>query len=103
MIMGWHEPAQDIWLAPLFVLVEATLATGIWFLQKWARTIVVIDLAWLYGRALVGLPITLALCHRHEVHFQNPSLYFDINVLAGLIVLGALLDPDVKHAFGMRF
>jgi hypothetical protein len=94
-IMATH----DIWSAPLFALVDATLGIGIWFLQKWARTIVVIDLAWLYGRALVGLPVVLAA----GGHSQNPSMYFDINIVAGIMMLAALCDPDVKRAFGMRF
>ena len=102
MIMALREPVLDIWLALLFVLVDATLGTGIWFLQKWARTIVVIDLVWLYGRALLGLPATLAF-YRDKVHFQNPSVYFDINIVAGIMILAALCDPDVKRAFGMRF
>jgi hypothetical protein len=99
MISAWREPAHDIWLAPLFVLVDTTLGTGVWFLQKWARTIVVIDLAWLYGRALLGLPLALALYHQDKAHFQNPSVYFDINILAGIFILAALCDPDVKRAF----
>jgi hypothetical protein len=103
MIMAWREPAHDIWLAPIFALADATLGVGIWFLQKWARTLVVIDLAWLYGRALVGLPVTLALYYRDKVHFQNPSVYFDINFVAGIVMLAALCDPDMKRAFGMRF
>jgi hypothetical protein len=101
MIMAWEEPEHDIWLAPLFVLVDATLGTGIWFLQKWARTIVVIDLAWLYGRALVGLPMALAY-HRDKVQFQSPPIYFDVNIAAGLFILAALCDPDVRRAFRVR-
>jgi hypothetical protein len=31
----------------------------------------------------------------------SAALYFDINILAGLAFLRALLDPDVRHAFGM--
>jgi hypothetical protein len=96
-----REPILDIWSAPLFALVDATLGTGIWFLQKWARIIVVIDLAWLYGRALIGLPVAIAL-YRDNVHFQNPSVYFDINFVAGLMILAALCDPYVKQAFGFR-
>ncbi len=99
LIMAWREPAHDIWLAPLFALVDATLGIGIWFLQKWARTIVVIDLAWLFGRAIVGLPMVLAF----GGHSQNPSVYFDINIVAGILMLAALCDPDVKRAFGVRF
>jgi hypothetical protein len=102
MIAALREPAHDIWLVPVFALVDATLCFGIWFLQKWARTIVVIDLAWLYGRALLGLPVTLAF-YRHEAHFQNPSVYFDINIVAGIMILAALCDPDVKRAFDVRF
>jgi len=102
MIMAWKEPAHDIWLALLFTLVDAMLGTGIWFLQRWARTFVVIDLAWLYGRALIGLPVSLYLNYQDRAHFQNPSVYFDINIVAGIFILAALCDPDVKRAFGIR-
>ena len=96
MIMALRDPRLDIWLAPIFILVDVTLGFGIWFLQKWARIIVVIDLAWLYGRALLGLPVALAL----HGHFRNPSVYFDLNIVAGIMILAALYDPDVKRAFG---
>jgi hypothetical protein len=105
MIMAWagaaHDTEYDIWMAPLFAVVDATLGTGIWFLQKWARTIVVVDLAWLYGRALLGLPIALAFysSHKDKVHPANLSVYFGINILAGLFILAALCDPDVRRAF----
>jgi hypothetical protein len=99
MVTAWREPALDIWLAPLFVLVDSTLGTGIWFLQGWARTIVVIDLTWLYSRALLGIPATIALYHMGKVHFRNPSVYFGINLVAGIVILAALCDPDLKRAF----
>jgi len=102
IIMGLKVQELDIWLAPLFALGDATLGAGIWFLHKWARTAVVIYSAWLYGRALIGLALVLT-AYRDKVHFQNPSVCFDINLLAGIVVLAALCDPDVKHAFGMRF
>jgi hypothetical protein len=101
MIMAWREPAQDIWLAPIFAFVDVVLGIGIWFLQKWARTVVVVDLVWLYGRALLGLPAALA--YGSKAHLRNPSAYFDLNIVAGLLILAALCDPGVKRAFGIRF
>ena len=101
MIMAWGEPAHDIWLAPLFILVDATLGSGVWFLQKWARTIVVVDLIWLYGRALLGMPVVLAF-HRDKPHIQSLPVSFEINLAAGIVILAALCDPDVKRAFGVR-
>lgn len=101
MIMAWREPADDIWLALLFALVDATLGTGIWFLQRWARTIIVIDLTWLFGRAAVGL-LALVAIRPNGLHFRNPSPYFSINLVASFFILGSLLDPDVMRAFGKR-
>jgi hypothetical protein len=99
LIMALKEPEMDVWLAPLFALVFATLGTGVWFLQKWARAVIVVNLALLYGGALLGLPVTLALYSKDEVFFKNPSVYFDINLVAGIMILAALCDPDVKRAF----
>jgi hypothetical protein len=101
MIMAWREPAHDIWLALLFALVDATLGIGIWFLQKWARIIIVIDLTWLFGRAAVGL-LMIAAIHPNGLHFRNPSPYFSINIVASLFILCGLLDPDVMRVFGKR-
>ena len=98
MIMGLKEPQIDIWLAPLFVLVDTVLGAGIWFLQSWARVIILIDLTWLFGRAAVGL-MALLVVHPKVVHFRPLSPYFAINVLASLMMLGCLLDPDITHAF----
>ena len=104
-IMALKSHTLTIWLAPIFVLVDTTLATGIWFLQKWARIVVVIDLTWLYGRALFGLPVALAFYFSHKAKFHSINLpaSFEINIVAGILILAALCDPDVKRAFGMRF
>jgi branched-subunit amino acid ABC-type transport system permease component len=96
-----RDPGADIWLAPLFALVDVTLGVGVWLLQRWARTLIVIDLTWLFGRALVGLAAVLIVFHG-AVHFQNTSRYFTVNLMASLITLAFLLDSDVKRAFGLR-
>jgi hypothetical protein len=104
MIMALKSETLPIWLAPVFVLVDATLGSGVWFLQKWARTIVVVDLAWLYGRALLALPVALAYYSFHRAKIQpiNLPVSFEINIVAGIFILAALCDPDVKRAFGAR-
>lgn len=101
MIMGLKVPEIDIWLAPIFVLVDVALGAGVWFLQSWARVIVVIDLTWLFCRAAVGL-MALAIIRPEMAHSQAPSPYFAINVLASLVMLGCLLDPDIQSAFRRR-
>jgi membrane protease YdiL (CAAX protease family) len=88
-------------IAPLFVLVDTVLGAGIWFLQSWARIIILIDLTWLFGRAAVGL-MALVVVHPKVVHFQSSSPYFAINVLVSLMMLSCLLDPDIEHAFQRR-
>jgi hypothetical protein len=104
MIMALESATLPIWLAPVFVLVDTTLATGIWFLQKWARTIIIIDLGWLYGRALLGLFVGLAYysSHRAKIQPMNLPVSFEINIVAGIMILAALFDPDVKKAFRFR-
>jgi hypothetical protein len=104
MIMELKSETLPIWLAPVFVLVDTTLATGIWFLQKWARTIIVIDLGWLYGRVLLGLTVALPYYSFHRAQIQpiNFPVSFEINIMAGIMILAALCDPDLKRAFGKR-
>ena len=104
MIMALKSEILPIWLAPVFVLVDTTLATGIWFLQKWARTIIIIDLVWLYGRALLGLTVALAYYsfHRAKIQPVNLPVSFEINIVVGIMILAALCDPRVKSAFGLR-
>lgn len=101
MIMGLKEPEMDVWLAPLFAVIDTVLGAGIWFLQSWARVLIIIDLTWLFGRAAVGL-MALVVAHPKVVHFRPPSPYFGINVLVSLMMLGCLLDPDIKQAFQRR-
>ncbi|MGD1105675.1 MAG: hypothetical protein ABR865_01440 [Terracidiphilus sp.] len=101
MLLGIHEPSADFWLAPVFVAVDAALGVGIWLLQGWARVVIVIDLTWLFGRAAVGL-LALAAIHPKGLHFHNPSVYFSINVVASLMILVCLVDPDTRRAFRSR-
>ena len=91
----------DIWLAPVFFVIDSALGLGVWFFQRWARALVVIDLIWLYGRALVGLLIVMTV-YRENVQFNSPTISFGINFLAGIFMLVVLLDPDVKRQFGAR-
>lgn len=101
MIMALREPKDDIWLAPLFAMVDAALGTGIWFLQRWARVVIVIDLTWLFTRVAIGL-VALVAIHPKVLHLRTPSPYLVINITASLMILGCLLDPDIKHAFQRR-
>jgi len=101
IIMGLREPKADIWLALLFVFTDLVLGLGVWFLQNWARIVIVIDLTWLFGRAAAGL-LVLPLIPRSMLHLHAPSPYFAVNLAAGLLTLGCLLDPDIKGAFGAR-
>ena len=98
MIAGLRTPDADIWLAPLFAIIDTVLGTGIWFRQGWARVVIVIDLTWLFGRAAFGVLLALAALHS-KVHFRTPSPYFVINIVASLTILGCLLDPDIKRFF----
>jgi hypothetical protein len=98
MLLGIHDPSADFWVAPIFVAVDVALGVGIWFLQGWARTVIVIDLTWLFGRAAVGL-FALAAVHPKGLQFHNPPVYFSINLVASLMMLVCLVDPDTRRAF----
>jgi hypothetical protein len=98
ILLGFHDPSADLWLAPVFVAIDAVLGVGIWFLQGWARIVIVIDLTWLFGRVAVGL-LALAALHPKGLHFRSPSPYFSINLVASLAILVCLVDPGTKRAF----
>ena len=98
MIMGLKEPEMNIWLAPLFVVIDGVLGAGIWFLQRWARVVIVIDLSWLFVRAAVGL-MALVILHPKGIQFRAPSPYFEVNILVSFMMLSWLLDPDIRHVF----
>ena len=89
MIMGLKEPEMNIWLAPLFVVIDGVLGAGIWFLQRWARVIIVIDLSWLFVRAAVGL-MALVILHPKGIQFRAPSPYFAVNILVSFMMLSWL-------------
>jgi predicted membrane protein len=61
-------------------------------------------LGWLYGRVLLGLPVALAYYSFHRTKIQpiNLPVSFEINIVAGIMILAALCDPDLKRAFGRR-
>jgi hypothetical protein len=101
VIWGLRKLHADMWLGLLVALIDGSLGIGFWFLQKWAWTVVVLDLTYTLGRGLIGLIAALAL-YRDEVHLHRISPLFTINILVSVIMLGTLLDPDVKRAFGKR-
>lgn len=101
MVLRLHALDFAFILAPLFSFVEAVAGIGIWMLKRWARTIIVLELSYLAVRIGVGL-VALAAFDRRDFDTLKPSPYFIIEALACLIMLGCLLDPDVKSAFGIN-
>jgi hypothetical protein len=102
MIAELRDARLDLWLAPLFALTDMVLGLGVWFLQNWARIIIIIDLSWLFGRAAAGLLLLPAFAQAYKLHPRAPSPWVAVNLVAGLVTLGCLLDPDLRRAFGGR-
>ncbi len=100
IIHGFRIWGFEVFLALPFALLRLAVGLGIWFLKRWARTIIVLDLLWFFCRAAVGLGILLALDHKLPPLASSPYLAVDIVISASILVY--LLDPEVKRTFGIR-
>lgn len=88
-------------LAPLYALFYAVLGLGVWFLRRWARLLILMNLLYGLGGVAVGLTILIIFDHKALSSLgSNPYLAFGLVV--GLLMLRCLLDPDVERAFGVR-
>jgi hypothetical protein len=92
-----------ILLAPIFALLEAAVGLGLWFLQKWARTLAVWALVWdvlstvdMLSIAIPGRPFPGG-----EPTFAVPP-YIGVELIASLIILFQLFDPSIRRAFAVR-
>lgn len=101
IILRLHAVDSGFLIAPLFAIGYAVVGFGVWNLQKWARTVVVLNL--LYVLASTGFALAIVAAINHRVLESHPvSPYFIVDVLAGVLTLGCLLDPDVKRAFNVK-
>ena len=92
----------EMFLAPIFALLEIVLGLGIWFLRKWARTLAVWDLMW-EMLATLGMLSTTNSAHSFT---HRPTLaitsYIAMELIASMLILVYLFNPLVKKAFGVR-
>jgi hypothetical protein len=101
MITKLHIGSIDFVFALPFALLRLAVGLGIWFLKKWARTLVVLDLSWAFCRAAIGLAMYLSIDHKLPP-LPSSSLYLTIDVIISAYILVYLLDSDVKRTFGVR-
>jgi hypothetical protein len=88
-------------LAPILAAWEAAKAMGFWFLWRWARMLVLIDVYYYFGRGALAVALLF--------EFDRPLLtsilaspYFEINLVLRLGFWYYLSDPDVMRAFGIH-
>ncbi len=78
------------------------LGLGIWFLQKWARTLAVLDLLW---EMLSTLDMLSTTNSAHSFALR-PTLaitpYITVELIASMFILVYLYEPHIKRAFGVR-
>jgi hypothetical protein len=63
-------------------------------------TIVIVELSYLRARIAIALAM-VAYFDPTSLRAMPVSPYFIFDVLVGAMILGCLLDPDVKQAFGV--
>src|SRR6266508_3899933 len=74
-------------------LLSVTVGLGIWFLKKWARTVIVVVNTYALCRMAVGSAILMAIDRKFLIS-QTSSPYFALNLIAGIAILVYLLDPE---------
>jgi hypothetical protein len=87
-------------LAPIVAVWEAGKAIGFWFLWRWARMLVLIDVYYYFGRGALAVALLLGF-DRPLLTSILASPYFEINLVLRLGFLYYLSDPGVKIAFGI--
>ena len=90
----------DLMLAPLLAVIDVLMALGIWFLQKWARAFIVVDIGYRLCDSAVAA-LYLWGSDRDKLRAITSTPHFVIGVLIDVIILGYFLDPDARRSFGM--
>jgi hypothetical protein len=102
IIRRFYAHNYEIFLAPIFVLLDMVLGLGIWFLQKWARTLAVWVLLW----EMLAILDMLSTTNSAHSFAHRPTLaitpYIAVELIASLLILVYLFDPRIKRAFGVR-
>ena len=83
-------------------LLNLSVGLGIWFQQRWSRTVTVLINSYYFFKLVVGSLILKALGQESLLLSKTISPYFAISSLASLLILCYLLDPRVKREFGER-
>lgn len=100
-IVPEHIGRIGVLFALPFALVRLVIGLGIWFMKKWARMIIVLDLSWAFCSAGIGLATSISFDHKLP-QLPSSSPYLPIDILISILILFYLFDPDVKRAFGVR-
>ena len=90
-----------VFLAPLIACFRAVQGLGIWFLKRWARTFIVLDLMYRLGDAAVAAALLSGVDRKMLLSIVSTPT-FAINAIAHVLILFYLLHPHAKRAFGLR-
>jgi hypothetical protein len=81
-----------------FAVFATVKGLGIWFMQQWARWLILIDLTCRFGNLLW----VAFLLDRRELIALVSNSDFSIGFVINLFVLILLLDPNTASAFGKQ-
>jgi hypothetical protein len=95
------DPTLGVALAPLFALLDVVTGVGVWFLQKWARTIVFLNASYAVWRVVIGLAVLMAF-DRKMLSSITWSPYFLFWIASNAVMFGYFYDPGVKRIFGEK-
>lgn len=85
-------------LAPLLAVYETVMGLGFWFLKRWARLLVLVNIYYYFGRGIMGL-LLLWEINPKTAHPIMSSPYFMVALILNIVFLLYLIDSDVKRAF----
>lgn len=83
---------------PLLAVFDAAKGLGLWFLQRWARLLIVLDLIyWLGGVGVAAVTLWFMERGRLQAIVSTPN--FAIGFVLSVVILCYLFDPDVRRFF----
>ncbi len=87
-----------LYLTIVFALWALAKGLGIWFMWRWARILIVIDLASRFGSLFLGI----AMIDKKQLSSLSSSSDFVIGVIINLAALVLLTDSATAQAFEDR-
>ena len=84
--------------APLLATFDVAKGLGLWFLQRWARLLIIFGLIyWLGGVGVATVTLWFTERGRLQAIVSTPN--FAIGFLLSVVILCYFFDPDVRRFF----